>query len=157
MAAAFSTLRSAFAGISPRERRLLTTLGVVLGVLLFFGLYLWSSSALDEIETERAQAVDALRWSACCAEGRGGVRGGGGGGGSLPPGTPLPGGPAGHEGGAHPRKHALPGGRGGGGGGGAGGGGLIPPGGGVPGARRRGGGGLPTVGGGAGGGGLLWL
>lgn len=61
MAAAFSALRSAFAGISPRERRLLTILGGVLGVLLFFGLYVWSSSMLDELESERASAVDALR------------------------------------------------------------------------------------------------
>jgi type II secretory pathway component PulM len=61
MAAAFGGLRSAFAGISPRERRLLTILGSVLGGLALFAVLFFSSVALDDLETERAQAVDALR------------------------------------------------------------------------------------------------
>ena len=61
MAAAFGGLRSAFAGISPRERRLLTILGAVIGGLGLVAVVFFSSIALDDLETERAQAVDALR------------------------------------------------------------------------------------------------
>jgi type II secretory pathway component PulM len=61
VAATFSALRSAFAGISPRERRILTALGVTLALLAFLGLYFWSATVLDDIEAERTAAVDALR------------------------------------------------------------------------------------------------
>ncbi len=61
MATAFSTLRSAVAGISPRERRLLIGVGALVAVLVMGGIWWWSSSALDALETERADLVDALR------------------------------------------------------------------------------------------------
>src|SRR5262249_48289332 len=59
--AAPSALRAALAGISPRERLLLIGLGVTFGLLALVGIYFWSASALDDIESDRAAAVDALR------------------------------------------------------------------------------------------------
>jgi type II secretory pathway component PulM len=54
-------VRGALAGLSPREKRLLILLGVVFAVLVFLGLYWWSSTRLDAIERDRADTVDALR------------------------------------------------------------------------------------------------
>ena len=59
--AALSAIRSAFAGISPRDRRVLLVLGVVVAVLLTAAGVYWLTGALDDLETERAQLVDALR------------------------------------------------------------------------------------------------
>ncbi len=61
MAATLSAVRGALAGLSPREKRLLILLAVVFGLLVFFGLYWWSSSKLDAIERERADTIEALR------------------------------------------------------------------------------------------------
>lgn len=61
MAAALNVLRSAVAGISPRERLLILSLAGVVGFLLLGGFWWWSSSALDSLESERADLVDALR------------------------------------------------------------------------------------------------
>ncbi|MEI8256910.1 MAG: hypothetical protein WCJ30_14655 [Deltaproteobacteria bacterium] len=61
MAAALNVLRSAVAGISPRERTLVMSLAGVLALMLLGGMWWWSSTALDNLETERADLVDALR------------------------------------------------------------------------------------------------
>lgn len=61
VAAALDVLRGAFAGVSPRERRMLAILGVVLAVLALAGVYFFVSSALDDLEAERADTVEALR------------------------------------------------------------------------------------------------
>lgn len=62
MAAALSTVRGAFAGLSPREKRLLIALSVVFVTLLFLGFWLWSKRRLDAIDEERADMVEALRF-----------------------------------------------------------------------------------------------
>jgi hypothetical protein len=56
-----NAVRGALAGLSPREKRLLIALAVVFGVLVFVGLYWYSSTKLDAIERERADMIDALR------------------------------------------------------------------------------------------------
>lgn len=61
MAAALSTVRGAFAGLSPREKRLLIALGAVFATLMFLGFWVWSHRKLDAIDTERADMVEALR------------------------------------------------------------------------------------------------
>ncbi len=61
MAEALSAVRGAFAGLSPREKRLLITLGAVFGVLLFLGAWVLTSRQLDAIDRERADTIEALR------------------------------------------------------------------------------------------------
>jgi len=61
VATALNTLRSAVAGISPRERRLIFGLGGVLAFIFLIAMWFWSSSVLDSIESERADLVDAMR------------------------------------------------------------------------------------------------
>ena len=62
MAAALSTVRGAFAGLSPREKRLLIALSMVFVTLIFFGFWMWSKRRLDAIDNERADMVEALRF-----------------------------------------------------------------------------------------------
>jgi type II secretory pathway component PulM len=62
VAAALSTVRGAFAGLSPREKRLLIALSAVFVVLVFMGFWLWSKRRLDAIDNERADMVEALRF-----------------------------------------------------------------------------------------------
>lgn len=62
MAAALSTVRGAFAGLSPREKRLLIALSAVFVVLVFLGFWMWSKRRLDAIDSERADMVEALRF-----------------------------------------------------------------------------------------------
>ncbi len=61
MATGISPLQRMLAGLSPRERKLMLGLGITFVILLLGGMYWWSASALDDIESERASAVDALR------------------------------------------------------------------------------------------------
>ena len=61
MAAALSTVRGAFAGLSPRERRLLLGLAAVFCALVFLGFWVWSKRRLDAIDRDRADIVEALR------------------------------------------------------------------------------------------------
>lgn len=61
MAAALSTVRGAFAGLSPREKQLLIALAAVFATLMFLGFWVWSHRKLDAIDTERADMVEALR------------------------------------------------------------------------------------------------
>lgn len=61
MAAALSTVRGAFAGLSPREKRLLIALAAVFATLVFLGFWVWSKRRLDAIDAERADMVEALR------------------------------------------------------------------------------------------------
>lgn len=61
MAAALSTVRGAFAGLSPREKRLLIALTAVFVTLVFLGFWMWSKRRLDAIDEERADMVEALR------------------------------------------------------------------------------------------------
>ncbi len=61
MAAALSTVRGAFAGLSPREKRLLLGLAAVFCALVFLGFWVWSKRRLDGIDRERADIVEALR------------------------------------------------------------------------------------------------
>lgn len=62
MAAALSTVRGAFAGLSPREKRLLIALSMVFVTLVFLGFWMWSKRRLDAIDSERADMVEALRF-----------------------------------------------------------------------------------------------
>lgn len=62
MAAALSTVRGAFAGLSPREKRLLIALSAVFVTLIFLGFWMWSKRRLDAIDSERAEMVEALRF-----------------------------------------------------------------------------------------------
>jgi type II secretory pathway component PulM len=62
VAAALSTVRGAFAGLSPREKRLLIALSAVFVTLLFLGFWMWSKRRLDAIDNERADMVEALRF-----------------------------------------------------------------------------------------------
>ncbi len=62
MAAALSTVRGAFAGLSPREKRLLIALSAVFVTLVFLGFWMWSKRRLDAIDDERAEMVEALRF-----------------------------------------------------------------------------------------------
>ncbi|MBP6834327.1 MAG: type II secretion system protein M [Deltaproteobacteria bacterium] len=62
MAAALSTVRGAFAGLSPREKRLLIALAAVFMLLGFLGFWMWSKRRLDAIDSERADMVEALRF-----------------------------------------------------------------------------------------------
>jgi len=61
VATGISPLQRMLAGLSPRERKLMLGLGITFVILLLGGMYWWSASALDDIESERASAVDALR------------------------------------------------------------------------------------------------
>lgn len=61
MAAALSTVRGAFAGLSPREKRLLIALAAVFATLVFLGFWVWSHRKLDALDEERADMVEALR------------------------------------------------------------------------------------------------
>ena len=61
MAAVPSAITGAFAGLSPREKRLIIALGVVFGLLVFLGLYFWSAARLDAIDEDRAATLDALQ------------------------------------------------------------------------------------------------
>lgn len=62
MAAALSTVRGAFAGLSPREKRGLLALAAVFVTLVFLGFWVWSKRRLDALDSERADMVDALRF-----------------------------------------------------------------------------------------------
>jgi type II secretory pathway component PulM len=62
VAAALSTVRGAFAGLSPREKRLLIALSAVFVTLMFLGFWMWSKRRLDAIDGERADMVEALRF-----------------------------------------------------------------------------------------------
>ncbi len=61
MAAALSTVRGAFAGLSPREKRLLIALAAVFATLVFLGFWVWSHRKLEALDSERADMVEALR------------------------------------------------------------------------------------------------
>ncbi len=61
MAAVPDAVTGAFLGLSPREKRMLIALAVVLGFLAFVGLYFWSASRLDSIDEDRAATLDALQ------------------------------------------------------------------------------------------------
>jgi len=61
VAAALSAVQSALAGLSPREKRLMILLGVVFGLIVFLGVFYWSSIKLDAIDQERAGTIEALQ------------------------------------------------------------------------------------------------